>query len=100
MTQFTGTLKFESGNNKQLKTLSKTQLLTKLNEVDTKLVEILIDPKIGDKKVKVPWIDTPISAISSLWSLDFHEILHTSWNLAVMDHLNIKRFNSLKEMWG
>ncbi|KKQ74534.1 MAG: hypothetical protein US96_C0030G0014 [Candidatus Woesebacteria bacterium GW2011_GWB1_38_5b] len=95
-----GTLSFESGDDKQLKKLSKYELLKRLQEADEKLIEILSDPDIGIKKVKVPWSDTPIPAIASLWAMDSHEILHTGWNLAVMDHLNMERFDSLKRIWG
>lgn len=95
-----GTLSFESGDDKQLKKLSKNELLKKLQEADEKLIKILSNSEIGNKKVKVPWSDTPIPAIASLWALDSHEILHTGWNLAVMDHLNIERFDNLKRVWG
>lgn len=53
-----------------------------------------------ERKVKAPWSSNPIPAIASLWGLDYHEVLHMGWNLAVMDHLNIHRFPALKEMWG
>lgn len=96
----TGVLKFETGDDKKLKGLSKAELLKKLTEVDEKLVEILSDKNIDNKTVKTSWSKTPISVVSSLWGLDSHEILHTGWNLAVMDHLNIKRFDSLKNIWG
>jgi len=96
----TGVLKFETGDDKNLNNLSKSDLLEKLKEVDEKLVKILSDENIGNKKVKTPWSKNPISAVSSLWGLDSHEVLHTGWNLAVMDHLNIKRFDSLKNIWG
>jgi hypothetical protein len=29
-----------------------------------------------------------------------HDILHIGWNLAVMDHLNVPRFESLIHYWG
>ena len=80
--------------------LSKQQLLKKLRETEEELVRILADPEIGKKKVKVPWSKEPIPAITCLWALDSHEILHQGWNLALMDHLNIERFPALKKMWG
>jgi hypothetical protein len=80
--------------------LSKDELLTKLEESEKELVEILSDTEIDTKKVKVPWSQEPIPAVSSLWGLDSHEILHTGWNLAIMDHLDIERFPVLQEMWG
>lgn len=97
-----GVLKFdiEYKDLKKSISLNKIQLLEKLKEADEELVKLLSDPVISYKKVKVPWSDTPIPAISSLWALHNHEILHTGWNLAVMDYLNIERFPSLKQMWG
>jgi len=80
--------------------LSKTQLLQKLQEEDEELIKVLSNPDIANKRVKVPWSETSIPAIASLWAMDSHEILHTGWNLAVMDHLNIERFPALKQIWG
>lgn len=80
--------------------LTKDQLLAKLEEAEQELVNLLSDPATFDKKVKVPWSQEPIPALASLWGLDSHEILHTGWNLAIMDHLNIERFPALKQMWG
>lgn len=80
--------------------LSKEQLMKMLVKAEEALFEILRDPKIGNKKVKVPWNSDPIPAIASLWGMNSHEILHTGWNLAIMDHLNIERFPKLKAMWG
>lgn len=98
----TGELKFGVAYDdlKDPSTQNKVQLLQKLQEADQELIEILSDPDISNKKIKVPWSNAPIPAVSTLWALDSHEILHTGWNLAVMDHLNIERFPALKEMWG
>lgn len=82
------------------KKLTKSDLLKKLGETEKELIDVLSDPKISNKKVKVPWSKEPIPAIDSLWGLNSHEVLHTGWNLAVMDHLNIERFPALKRMWG
>lgn len=80
--------------------LTKEKLLAKLTETEKELIKLLADSGIADKKVKVPWSQEPIPAIASLWGLDSHEILHTGWNLALMDHLGIPRFPSLQGMWG
>lgn len=98
----TGTLRFgnEYEDIAQSKNLSKEVLLKKLAETSDALLKALYGPAIGDKKVKVPWSHNPIPAITCLWALDSHEILHTGWNLALMDHLGIDRFPALKAMWG
>ena len=61
----TGVLKFETEDDKNLKNLSKAELLKKLTEVDEKLVKILSDKNIGNKKIKTPRSKNPISAVSS-----------------------------------
>jgi uncharacterized damage-inducible protein DinB len=98
----TGTLKF-GGKYSDLEnpqSLSKEDLLKKLEECEQELIDVLSEPDIESKKVKVPWSSEPIPATASLWGLDSHEILHTGWNLALMDFLNIERFPALKKMWG
>lgn len=80
--------------------LTKNELLRKLEESEKELIEILSDPDIANKKVKAPWSKELIPAVSALWSLATHEVLHQGWNLAIMDHLNIERFSALKAMWG
>lgn len=80
--------------------LTKNILLQKLEEGEKELLAILSDADINNKKITVPWDTAPVAALSVLWSLDSHETLHTGWNLAIMDHLNIERFPALKAMWG
>ena len=36
----------------------------------------------------------------AIFLLRDHDILHVGWNLALMDHLNMERFPSLREHWG
>jgi hypothetical protein len=80
--------------------LTKEQLLKKWDEVIEELITLLSDPKIGERKVRVPWSKEPVLAVDMLWGSDSHEILHQGWNLALMDHFNIERFAELKAMWG
>jgi uncharacterized damage-inducible protein DinB len=95
-----GKLKFGDYYNQELKAKTKKELLSKLKKADQELTDILTDEDKCRKKVKVPWCKQPIDAVDMFWALDQHEILHTGWNLAIMDHLNIKRFPTLKQMWG
>lgn len=98
----TGTLQFgvKYDDLAEPQKLTKDELLAKLAETEEELIQILSDPNMGSKKVKVPWSKEPIPAVPSLWGLDSHEILHQGWNLAIMDFLNIERFPALKAMWG
>lgn len=93
-------LVFISGNDKKLKSLSKQELLKLLRQEDERLATLLSDETSCAKLITVPWSKQSIPTINMLWGLDTHEILHTGWNLAIMDHLNIDRFTSLKTMWG
>ncbi len=98
----TGTLRFgiKYDDLTEPQKMTKDELLLKLEESEKELIEILSDPEINNRKVQVPWGKEPIPAVTSLWALDSHEILHQGWNLAIMDHLNIERFPVLKAMWG
>lgn len=96
----TGKLEFKSGDNKELKKLSKQELLQKLKNEDQRLIDLLNNKENCNKKIHVPWSKEPILATSMLWGMDSHEILHTGWNLALMDHLGIERFPALKKTWG
>lgn len=80
--------------------LSKDKLLTMMQKEDEELIKILSDSQIASKVITVPWNKTPLPAVSVMWALDSHEVLHTGWNLALMDHLNIPRFEKLKKVWG
>lgn len=90
-----GTLMKEDFKNK-----TKDELLALLAQTEKELIKELSNPHINKKKIKVDWSSQAIPALVSIWSLDRHEVLHTGWNLALMDNLNIERFRELKEMWG
>lgn len=65
----------------------KTELLQELTKTEDELVNVLSNI-------------APDKSLGFLWGLDSHEVLHLGWNLALMDHLNIPRFESLKKIWG
>jgi len=82
------------------KTLTKNQLIEKLDQSTLWLIDVLQQKNIDQIMVKVPWSVKPIPALQMIWGLNNHEILHTGWNLAYMDFLEIPRFPKLKAMWG
>ncbi len=96
----TGELKFGSYYYQDLENKSKEYLMKRLIETDQELIKILSFDENVNKKVQVKWSKEPIRAIDMLWSLRNHEILHTGWNIAIMDHLNMERFDALKRVWG
>lgn len=95
-----GELKFGDYYNQKLKAKTKEELLAELEKADKELVELLANKDNLKKKIIVPWSKKGISVVDMLWALDSHETLHTGWNIAIMDHLNMERFPALKKMWG
>lgn len=95
-----GRLKFGDFYNQKLKAKAKKELMAELKKADQELIDILADEEKCKKKVQVPWSKKLIDIVDMLWALDQHEVLHTGWNIAVMDHLNMERFPALKRMWG
>jgi uncharacterized damage-inducible protein DinB len=84
----------------RLKTESKATLLRELEAVDHRLVDLLCHSGNCKRLVEVPWNKERVDVITMLRSLHQHEILHTGWNLAIMDHLGIERFPALRQAWG
>ncbi|MEP7103811.1 MAG: DinB family protein [Candidatus Dojkabacteria bacterium] len=76
----------------------KKELLEKLAQEIERMKIILGREDIESIIVKTPWGN--VKAVDSLYGLKDHEILHTGINLALMDHLEIPRFDELKAMWG
>lgn len=95
-----GKLKFGQFYDPSLKSRSKDQLLSKLKKADKELMSLLRKESNLRKRIVVPWNKDGIGTIQMLWAMDSHEILHTGWNIALMDHLNIPRFEKLKKTWG
>ncbi len=83
-----------------LATWDKRRLLAEMERTESELVDLLSLPDIDARAVKVPWRDEPLPALRLLDGLNDHEILHTGWNLALMDHLQIERYPALSKLWG
>ena len=98
----TGKLEFGvlSGTEAGLRALSKTALLEELKAADDELARTLAEDDAGTRQIEVPWSRDKKSILSVLEALHFHEVLHTGWNLAIMDHLNMERYPALREVWG
>lgn len=93
-------MKFGTSYDRDLQTKSKDHLLKELDKTDKEMIDLLSVEENVHKKVVVEWNTEGIRVIEMLWSLNSHEILHTGWNLAVMDHLDMERFPALKQIWG
>jgi hypothetical protein len=78
----------------------KQRLLEEMRRTEQELVDLLALPDIESQCVKVAWQEEPLPALRLLEGLNDHEILHTGWNLALMDHLGMERYPALSQLWG
>ena len=78
----------------------KQRLLDEMQRTEQELLDLLALPDTESRTVKVGWQDEPLGAIRLLHGLKDHEILHTGWNLALMDHLQMERYPALRKLWG
>jgi uncharacterized damage-inducible protein DinB len=96
----TGKLEFTSMGVEHDASLSKEQLLAEWARMDREmLAELTAEAFDSQAIVEVPWGGT-LNAVDLLFFLRDHDILHIGWNLALMDHLNVPRFESLIQYWG
>ena len=79
--------------------LAKAALLTELDRIEEETWDYLssagFDP---EATVEAPWGE--MRAADATFLLRDHDILHVGWNLALMNHLDMERFPSLKAYWG
>lgn len=95
-----GKLEFKSMGVDHYRHMTKAQLLAELERIDAELYAYLTAPAFDSESVvDVPW-GSAMNAVDVLFFLRDHDILHTGWNLAVMDHLDVPRFESLAQYWG
>lgn len=96
----TGVLEFKSMGVEHYKEMTKTQLLAEMERIDGEMFTYLTSETFDSQKtVEVPW-GGKMNAVDVLFFLRDHDILHIGWNLALMDHLNVPRYDSLIQYWG
>ena len=96
----TGRLEFISMGSEHYTSMTKAQLLAEMERIDQEIYNTLTAEAFDSNcTVEVPW-GGRMNAINVLFFLRDHDILHIGWNLAVMDHLNVPRFESLIQYWG
>ena len=96
----TGKLEFKSMGTEHYREMTKAQLLAEMERIDAEMFAYLTaEPFDSSRTVDVPW-GGQMNAIDVLFFLRDHDILHIGWNLALMDHLNVPRFESLIQYWG
>lgn len=96
----TGKLEFKSMGVEHYATLSKEQLLAEMERIDQEMLTYLTAETFDSQgRVEVFWGGT-MNVVDVLFFLRDHDILHVGWNLALMDHLDVQRFESLIQYWG
>lgn len=79
---------------------TKEELLGQLDAADEELINFLSSGENLNRMISVPWSKESVKAMATFWALNNHEILHNGWNLALMDHLGMERFESMRKTWG
>lgn len=96
----TGKLEFKSMSTEHYAAMTKEQLLAEWEHIDSDMFTYLTSEIFDSQdQIDVPW-GGKMNAVDLLFFLRDHDILHIGWNLAVMDHLNVRRFESLIQYWG
>lgn len=96
----TGKLEFKPMGVEHYMSLSKEQLLAEMERIDQAMwADLTAETFDSQGLVEVFWGGT-MNAVDVLFFLRDHSILHIGWNLALMDHLNVPRFESLVRYWG
>jgi len=96
----TGILEFKSLGTEHYAQMSKVQLLAEWERIDVEMYTFLTAETFdSSSQVAVPW-GGKMNVMYVLYFLRDHDILHIGWNLAVMDHVNMPRFESLIQYWG
>jgi hypothetical protein len=73
-----------------LQTYDKKRLLMEWERVEQELVQVLGDPEIETRQVRVSWSDEPMRALDVLEGLLNHEMLAAVWNRALMRQLGME----------
>jgi len=96
----TGKLEFKSMGTEHYRTMTREQLVAEWECIDEEMFACLTAEAFdSQRQVEVPW-GGRMNAVDLLFFLRDHDILHIGWNLAVMDHLNMPRYESLIQYWG
>ena len=96
----TGKLEFKSMGVEHYARMTREQLLAELERVEQEMYDILTDEALDSNRPVAVFWGGEIGAVDVLYFLRDHDILHIGWNLALMDHLNVPRFESLVAYWG
>lgn len=95
----TGKLEFKPMGVEHYWEMSGEQLLGEMERIDREMfAHLTAEDFDSSAKVEVPWGE--MNAVDVLYFLRDHAILHIGWNLALMDHLDMPRYETLSSHWG
>ncbi len=95
-----GVLEFKSMGVEHYRLMSKAQLLAEMERIEAQMYAMLTAEGFDSRRpVRVFW-GGEMGVVDVLYFLRDHDILHIGWNLALMDHLEVPRFESLVAYWG
>jgi uncharacterized damage-inducible protein DinB len=96
----TGKLEFKSMGVEHCREMTKAQLLAEMERIDEEMFVYLTAEAFDSNRTVAVFWGGEMNAIDVLFFLRDHDILHIGWNMALMDHLNVPRFESLIQYWG
>ena len=96
----TGVLEFKSMGVEHYREMTGEQLLVEMERIDLEMFTTLTAETFDSSRKTAVFWGGEMNVLDVLFFLRDHDILHIGWNLALMDHLNIRRFESLVQYWG
>jgi hypothetical protein len=96
----TGRLEFKSMGSEHYAALPRAQLLAELERNDAEMFAYLTAETFDSHRTVEPFWGGRMNGIDVLFFLRDHDILHIGWNLALMDHLSLPRYESRVQCWG
>lgn len=95
----TGKLEFKPMGVEHYWEMSREELLAEMKRIDEEMFGYLTREAFdSSSRIKAPWGE--VNALDMLSFLRDHAILHIGWNLALMDHMDLPRYETLSGYWG
>lgn len=79
--------------------MTGVRLLAEWERIDEEMFAHLTGDGFDSNSRVAVFSSRDMNAVDVLCFLRDHAILHVGWNLAIIDHLNVPRFDSLVRYW-
>ncbi len=94
-----GRIEFKAMDVEHYWQMSKSELVAEMERIDQAMFDYLTAAAFdSNATVQAPWGE--VNGVDALAFLRDHDILHIGWNLALMDHLDLPRYETLSQYWG